>query len=211
MGYYTETINTYSNEYNVIREQNDIIEYIDGIRIVTKPAIVIINSENIKFNFDDYALYYYDKVLVSQSNDCFTTKDNKKIETEKSGLKSPYEKIKIKIDYGDGCKETLTKPLTHKKFILTGDDNWSNTEHFYNFNDEKYFNGIHYIIFTIKNLEGIKDKVIIPFTILNSIAANYNIKMDLVSANLTNDNNVSFVFNIPGDNQIVFASNKKKI
>lgn len=210
MGYYIEATNIYSNEYDVMRESDDTIEYIDGIRVVTKPAIVIINGEAIKFNFNNYTLYYYDKMLATESKDYLSTQDNKKIETEKSGVKSPYDKIKIKINYGDGDTETLIKPLTHKKYMLTGDDDWSSVEHFYNFNDEKYFNGIRYITFNIKNLEGLEDKIIIPFTILTSVAANYNIKMDLISANLTNDNNVSFVFNIVGDNQIVFATDKKK-
>lgn len=210
MGYYTEATNIYSNEYIVMRESDDTIEYIDGIRVVTKPAIVIINGEAIKFNFNNYTLYYYNKMLATESKDYLSTQDNKKIETEKSGVKSPYDKIKIKINYGDGATETLIKPLTHKKYMLTGDNDWSSVEHFYNFNDEKYFNGIQYIIFNIKNLEGLEDKIIIPFTILTSVAANYNIKMDLISANLTNDNDVSFVFNIVGDNQIVFATDKKK-
>lgn len=209
MGYYIESTNIYSDEYNIVREYNDVIEYIDGIRVVTKPAVVIINNENIKFNFDDYILYYYDKMLIAQNSKYLSTQDDKKIKVGNADFKSPYDKIKIKIDYGDGNKETLIKPLTHSKYILTGDNNWSNVTHFYSFNDKKYFEGTQYITFIIKNIEGIVDKVIIPFTILTSNAANYNIKMDLVSANLTNDNNVSFVFNILGDNQLVFATNKK--
>ena len=208
MGYYTEAANIYKNEYNVIKEEDDVIEYSDVMRIITKPAIVIINNENIQFNFDSYNLHYFDKKLATQKGEYLSSEDSRKIELEGSDIKSPYTKIKIKIDYGDGKKEILSKPLNYTNFSKLND--WACTEHFYNFNDKKYYEGTHYITFIIKNIEGLTDKIIIPFTVLNTQAVNYNVKMDLISANLTNDNNVSFVFNIVGDNQIVFASLKKK-
>lgn len=208
MGYYTEAANIYKDEYNVIREQTDDIKYSDGLRIVTKPAIVIIDNENIRFNFKDYDLCYFDKMLATQKDEYLGTENLYKIELENSAAKSPYSKIKIMIDYGDDKKETLFKPLNRTN---SNDlDDWAHVDHFYNFNDKKYYEGTHYITFIIKNIEGLTDKIIIPFTVLNTLAANYNVRMDLISANLTNDNNVAFVFNVVGDNQIVFASLKKK-
>ena len=211
MGYYIEGTDIYSDEYAVIRENTDIIEYDSKLRIITKPEIIIINNEKITFNFKNYKLSYYTMALASQEDKLFETEEKEKriIETENTETLSPYEKIKIKINFGDGVKQTLNKPLTHKNYILKKDEIWDSTEHFYSFEDEKYYNGQQNIIIEIKNIEGITDKIIIPFTVLNTTASEYNVKMDLISANLTNDNNVSFVFNILNDNQLVFATNKQ--
>lgn len=213
MGYYIEGTDIYSDEYAVIRENTDIIEYDSKLRIITKPEIIIINNEKITFNFENYKLSYYTMALASQVNKLFETEEKQKriIETENTETLSPYEKIKIKINFGDGVKQTLSKPLTYKNYILKKDEIWDSTEHFYSFEDEKYYNGQQNIIIEIKNIEGITDKIIIPFTVLNTVASEYNVKMDLISANLTNDNNVSFVFNILNDNQLVFASNKQNL
>ena len=208
MGYYTETDNVYSDTCNIFREDTDVVEYVDGTRIIHKPAIIIINNENIIFNFDNYNLYYSEMLLATEVPEYLRAEDLSKLEIEKSNKKSPYGKIKIEIDYGDGSNEVLNKPLIYK-FEETS-NTWSSTEHFYNFTDKKYFENINYITFIIKNIEGIKDKVIIPFTILTSAAVTYNVKMDLISANLTNDNNTSFVFNMVNNNQLVFAIDKKK-
>jgi hypothetical protein len=213
MGYYIEDTDIYSDEYMVIRESTDIIEYGSKLRIITKPEIIIINNEKITFNFENYKLSYYTMALASQVNKLFETEEKEKriIETENTETLSPYEKIKIKINFGDGLKQTLDKPLTHKNYILKKDEIWDSTEHFYSFEDEKYYNSKQHIIIEIKNIEGIMDKIIIPFTVLNTVASEYNVKMDLISANLTNDNNISFVFNILNDNQLVFASNKQNL
>lgn len=213
MGYYIEGTDIYSDEYMVIRESTDIIEYDSKLRIITKPEIIIINNEKITFNFENYKLSYYTMALASQVNKLFETEEKEKriIETENTEALSPYEKIKIKINFGDGLKQTLDKPLTYKNYILKKDEIWDSTEHFYSFEDEKYYNGKQHIVIEIKNIEGITDKIIIPFTVLNTVASEYNVKMDLVSANLTNDNDVSFVFNILNDNQLVFATNKQNL
>ena len=213
MGYYIEGTDIYSDEYAVIREITDIIEYDSKLRIITKPEIIIINNEKITFNFKNYKLSYYTMALASQEDKLFETEEKEKriIETENTETLSPYEKIKIKINFGDGVKQTLNKPLTHKNYILKKDEIWDSTEHFYSFEDEKYYNDKQHIVIEIKNIEGITDKIIIPFTVLNTVASEYNVKMDLISANLTNDNDVSFVFNILNDNQLVFASNKQNL
>ena len=208
MGYYTEADNVYSDTYNVVRKDTDIIEYVDNTRIIHKPSIIIINNENIIFNFNNYNLYYNEMLLATEALEYLRAENLSKLEIEKSNKKSPYGKIKIEIDYGDGNNETLNKPLTYKSEKMF--DAWTITEHFYNFTDKKYFENVNYITFIIKNIEGIKDKIIIPFIILNSDAINYNVKMDLISANLTNDNRTSFVFNIINDNQLIFATDKKK-
>lgn len=210
MGYYTETDNIYGEEYYIIRENEDKISYISKIRIVEKPQIVIINNEDITFNLKNYVLNYYESIISSQKEEGLKVeKSNEYIIVEKSEKPSPYEKIKIKIDFGDGHKANLVKPLTHKELILNGSSDWSIIKHHYSFNDKKYFEKINYIVIEVKNIEGLIDKIVIPFTILSSLAADYNLKMDLLSANLTNDNNISFVFNILNNNQIVFASNKE--
>jgi hypothetical protein len=210
MGYYKETDNVYADEYNVIRDNNEIISYSAGIRIITKPTIVLINNESLKFNFEKYILTYYTKALADENINIISNEiKNKAISVENAEKISPYDKIKIKIDFGDGNKEVLSKPLTHKEYILYGNDTWYSTTHFYSFNDKKYFENINYITAEIRNIEGIVDKVVIPFIVLNSSAADYNVKLDLISANLTNSNDISFVFNILNDNQIVFATNKE--
>lgn len=211
MGYYIEDTDIYSDEYMVIRESTDIIEYDSKLRIITKPEIIIINNEKITFNFENYKLSYYNAALTTQNGELLETLGEEKnvIKLENSESLSPYEKIKIKINFGDNNKEILSKSLTHKNYILKKNEKWDSVEHFYSFDDEEYYNGKQYIIIEIKNIEGITDKIIIPFTVLNTVASEYNVKMDLVSANLTNDNDVSFVFNILNDNQLVFASNKE--
>lgn len=210
MGYYKESDNVYAEEYNVIREVSDKISYISEIRVIEKPQIIIINNEDITFNLEKYVLTYYKSIISSQKEEGLKAENTDDyVIVEKSEKVSPYEKIKIKIDFGDGNKKTLIKPLTHKEFILNGTSNWASVKHHYSFNDKKYFDSIQYIIIEIKNIEGIVDKIIIPFTILSSLAADYDLKMDLLSANLTNDNNVSFIFNILNNNQIVFTTNKE--
>lgn len=211
MGYYIEGNDIYSNEYIVIRESTDIVEYDSKLRIIYKPEIIIINNEKITFNFENYKLSYYNAALTTQNGELLETLGEEKnvIKLENSESLSPYEKIKIKINFGDDNKKILSKSLTHKNYILKKNEKWDSIEHFYSFNDEKYYNGKQYIVIEIKNIEGITDKIIIPFTVLNTVASEYNVKMDLVSANLTNDNDVSFVFNILNDNQLVFATNKQ--
>lgn len=211
MGYYIEGNDIYSNEYIVIRESTDIVEYDSKLRIIYKPEIIIINNEKITFNFENYKLSYYNAALTTQNGELLETLGEEKnvIKLENSESLSPYEKIKIKINFGDDNKEILSKSLTHKNYILKKNEKWDSIEHFYSFNGEKYYNGKQYIVIEIKNIEGITDKIIIPFTVLNTVASEYNVKMDLVSANLTNDNDVSFVFNILNDNQLVFATNKQ--
>lgn len=211
MGYYIEGIGIYSDEYTVIRENTDNVEYDSKLRIITKPEIIIINNEKITFNFENYKLSYYTIGLKAQTDELFETEEDEKriIEVENAESLSPYEKIKIKINFGDGNNKTISKPLTHKNYILKKDTNWDSVEHFYSFEEEKYYNGQQYIIIVIKNIEGITDKIIIPFKVFNTAVSEYNIKMDLISANLTNDNNISFIFNVGNENQLVFASIKE--
>ena len=67
MGYYTETDNVYTEEYNVVRDNNESISYFSGVRVITKPAIILINNENLKFNFEKYILTYYTKALSDEN------------------------------------------------------------------------------------------------------------------------------------------------
>lgn len=209
MGYYVDKTNFYSEIYNVVREDNDIIDYSTNGRIITKNKIIIINNESITFNLEKYDLYYITKHIIKEEID-------KKISSEKinpfiieqSGKKSPYDKIKIKVDFGDGQHDLLVKPLSHKNFILGNKTSWCTIEHFYSFKEKEYFEKGGKIIFEIKNIEGLCDIIIIPFELINSSVNNYNAKLDLMSANLTNDNNISFVFNNVQDNQLIFASTK---
>ena len=186
MGYYVDKTNFYSEIYNVVREDNDIIDYSANGRIITKNKIIIINNELITFNLEKYDLYYI----------------------EQDEKKSPYGKIKIKVDFGDGQNNLSVKPLSHKNFILGNTTSWCTIEHFYSFKEKEYFEKEGKIIFEIKNIEGLCDTIIIPFELINSSVNSYNAKLDLMSANLTNDNNISFVFNNVQDNQLIFASIK---
>lgn len=143
--------------------------------ITEMPAIVITNNENITFDFSSY--------YIKNEDD----------------TKNPYEKIKIKIDYGDGNKETLIKPLTNKGKI------WDKIKHHYNFTDPEIFNNGGNIVIEIKNIEGITDKITIPFEILESTSTSYNVALELLNANLTNDSRISFILNNLQDNQIILA------
>lgn len=229
MGYYKESDNVYEEDYYVVNDSNDIISYVNGYRRILKNPIVIFNNENINFNFENYILYEYNYVISTENN----IKDNeKKVELEKNdGLlekegsikKSPYPQIKIKIEFGDDTSEILDKPLTYKN-----KETWNQVTHHYEFKDEKFFEetnekdsldkdieaifGKSYkskIIITINNVINIKDTIVIPFDIEKSSSSINGRKMDLISANLTNNNNISFTFNIVNDKQIVFATNKK--
>ena len=215
MGYYKETDNVYSQEYYVIQEETDKVSYPNNIRLIEKTPIVIINNESINFNLKNYILYNYD-YNISEENIIETEimeRDLIKEETTKTFIKpeianrqSNYSKIRIKIDFGDDSSIISNKPLTYK-----GKDSWDIINHHYSFSDKKFFekNFNGKIIITINNIENLKDIIIIPFKIEKLSAATRGIKMDLISANLTNDNNISFTFNILNDNQIVFATNKE--
>lgn len=136
------------------------------------PTIVIINNESIRFDFSDYK------------------------------MDSQYDKIKIKIDFGDGKKNLLIKPLNSRG------GTWDIIEHFYSIDDKETIETGNKITIEIKNIEGLTDNIVIPFEILKSESTSYNVALELLNANLTNDNKISFIFNNIQDNQVILASTK---
>jgi hypothetical protein len=219
MSYYIEGVNVYEEDYYVIRENSDIITYSDNVRYIRKTPIVIINNEDITFNFKNYILYNYDYSIIEELKRSETgiervfskeKSENTSIKTEKSSFESKYSKIKIKIDFGDNTNKTLIKSLTP-----SGKNSWDIITHHYNFTDKKYFDKeekyIGEIRISINNVENLKDIVIIPFTIGKASSTIEGLKMNLLSANLTNDNKISFTFNVLNDNQIVFANTKNSM
>ena len=229
MGYYKESNNVYEENYYVTNDNEDIVFYMDGHRQIIKSPIVIFNNENIKFNFQNYALRDYEYVISAE--DTLADK-NKKVQLEESkkllkqeGLarKCEHQQIRIKIEFGDDQTVILNKPLTYKEI-----EAWDKIDHHYEFKDKKFFedNGerdaidlqiesifgkryVGKIVITLNNILNTRDVVIIPFNIEKSSSSINGKKMELISANLTNDNNVAFTFNIVNDKQIVFASKKK--
>lgn len=229
MGYYKESKNVYEEDYYVVREDDDIISYVNNSRQILKTPIIIFNNESINFNFKNYRLFDYKWIIKEEENaneqgNLFISENNiELIETEGALKMSPFQQIKIKIDYGDNKSEILNKPLVYR-----GENQWDAISHHYEISDTHFFDEkepddidniiektfgkkyISKILITLSNILNLKDTIIIPFDIENLSSAANGIKMELLSANLTNDNNISFAFNIINDKQVVFASNKEK-
>lgn len=61
------------------------------------------------------------------------------------------------------------------------------------------------IIIKIYNLYGFEDVIKIPFTVFQTSSQHQGIELKLVTANISNDKRVSYIFNNITENQLILA------
>lgn len=154
-------------------------------------VISITNNEN--FDFD---LSSYTPTFNEEEQKIF---DNSQLFDNKS--QTIY---KIMIDFKDGSKQTISKPFKS----LTTNNDWLKFSHIFKFKDEKFFNAGFTDELEIKIYNLIKDEpelLKISFT----VETGGNAEIDLISANLTNDKKISYVFKTKDKNQIILGKYDK--
>ena len=106
--------------------------------------------------------------------------------------------LKIIIDWGDGNIETESS-------INAKYQEWSSISHLYSLHDENIKPSLKIEVFN-----SLKDcaTIIIPITIQYQSLLESGAKFVLVSANITNDNQVSYVFNNKADKSSFVISSK---
>lgn len=113
--------------------------------------------------------------------------------------------LRIDIDWGDGQKDTITP----KNYQSTAADyetemsEWFTKRHAYHFYEEVKKT---YLVITIYNT--LNDKAVItqPITLKYKSISEDNVRYELISANITNDNTVSYVINDATTKQMIVVN-----
>lgn len=143
--------------------------------IIKEDFIEIFNNEKMIFDFSN---------LVFKCSDLSVT---------------GVELNKIKIDWGDGNTNTLTKELKHKgNSINNKGQSWKRIEHIYNTDKRNIYltdevNALPKITIHLYNTYNDVVKIIIPFKLIYKTIYDLNCNFDIMSANVTNNNLTSFV------------------
>lgn len=143
--------------------------------IIKEDFIEIFNNEKMIFDFSN---------LVFKCSDLSVT---------------GVELNKIKIDWGDGNTNTLTKELKHKgNTINNKGQSWKRIEHVYNTDKRNIYltdevNALPKITIHLYNTYNDVVKIIIPFKLIYKTIYDLNCNFDIMSANVTNNNLTSFV------------------
>lgn len=186
MGFYL------GNTYQTAIDLSESEKYTKGIEIFNNETIdfsakdVIISSDIIFLGVENS-----EETLVQESYDT--------ILPEQSSFKVEDCLYKIKIDYGDGEKDTLIRP------IKNNDGSWLSFSHHYcfeNFSDNA-------IKITLYNFYGFAAEIEIPFKVKKTSLQSQGLELELVTVNLDNNKNVSYVFNEASNNQIILAKMRK--
>lgn len=200
MGYY------YKNNYETVLSVNN-AELTSKFELCNGETVEIVNNESIKFDFREFKQYSNVGLLLSENEKeiVFNTleaapiileKDDDAIVLEHNYFQSEDCLYKIIIDYKDGNKITLNKPLS-------GNDNsWMVTEHTFNFHQDIESDIIDIYLY---NLYGFQHHVILKFKTKRLSAQSKGIELHLVSANIDNNKNISYVFNNLNENQLILA------
>lgn len=109
--------------------------------------------------------------------------------------------IKIVIDWGDGNKTSLSPAVfTKQSTIGTSPDDWRKTSHTYHFKQE-----IDSTELVIKVYNTLNDLlvIIIPVDVQYKSILEYGTSFELISANITNENKVSYVINDAKEAQMI--------
>ena len=200
MGYY------YKNNYEtVLTVSNDTLT--SNFELCEGEVVEIVNNESIKFDFKNFKQYSNVGLILSEKEKeiVFNTlqeapilleKDSEPFVLEHSYFQSEDCLYKIIIDYKDGERVTLNKPLSKD------DNGWLEDEHTFNFDKEITEDVIDIYFY---NLYGFLHHVKLKFKTKNLSTYNKGIELSLVSANMDNDKNISYVFNNLNENQLILA------
>ena len=164
---------------------------------ITFDGDINIVSESFDTNFYKTALY--ENIIIVNNESLTFDLSAYQIQREGVTLSSP---IRIIVSFGDSITKKFVKPLKS-----TSDNNWNIISHKYNIIDPSYFTKNNEITITLINLEGYADILKLPFTLLQSSGASYGTDFELISANITNEKKISYVFNNKVNSQIIFVSN----
>lgn len=122
------------------------------------------------------------------------------------------EIIKIVIDWGDGKIDKLTRPFAKQKtsIEIREDQEWKIVQHLFNV-DKKYFytNDKHKITIDFYNTFGECKTYVIYYKMFYKSIYDIGSDFSLLSANLTNDNNVSYTLRQDNTDSVIVTSNKK--
>ena len=122
------------------------------------------------------------------------------------------EIIKIVIDWGDGKIDKLTRPFAKQKtsIVIREDQEWKIVQHLFNV-DKKYFytNDKHKITIDFYNTFGECKTYVIYYKMFYKSIYDIGSDFSLLSANLTNDNNVSYTLRQDNTDSVIVTSNKK--
>lgn len=122
------------------------------------------------------------------------------------------EIIKIVIHWGDGKIDKLTRPFAKQKtsIVIREDQEWKIVQHLFNV-DKKYFytNDKHKITIDFYNTFGECKTYVIYYKMFYKSIYDIGSDFSLLSANLTNDNNVSYTLRQDNTDSVIVTSNKK--
>lgn len=190
MGFYYN--NKYDNTIDLSKEN----EYKNGIEIVNNEEIIF-DATNIHQTHPENI----NLINLENSEDTIKKEDNlTPFELEQFSIPVEDCLYKIFIDYKDGYKDTLTRP------ILNNDNSWLKFSHTFNFPKGQVSDTIDIKLY---NLYDFYTEIKIPFTIKNASIQEQGIELELLFANLDNNKNISYVFNEKTSNQVFLAQMKK--
>ena len=169
-------------------------------------AIIVKNNESIIFDFDGYSLTRdKDYILEENPENILLLEDGSEFLMEYN--EDPYLKgiIKISIDFGDGTNIIQFKP------IKSSSSSWNKIEHRFAFKNESDFSTSEEksMKISVYSIDGKSNSFTIKYTVDKVSAAQYGLDLNLVNANITNDKNISYIFNDNNNKQIIIAENIK--
>jgi hypothetical protein len=197
MGYY------YNDKYSSILDFNNS----EDKDYLYQKGIILINNENTVFDFSNYTQNREMNAIIKENipnRNVFTEKETNLL-VENSGLAIKDCLFKIIIDYKDGTIESLNKPDNNST-------DWLKTTHKFSFTGDEYYNLSSdvstwpTIDISLYNLYGFKDEISIPFKLKKASFNQSNTKLNLISANIRNDNKIAYTFLDENTNQIILTT-----
>lgn len=125
--------------------------------------------------------------------------------TEKFTNPESVSLLRIDIEWGDGVKETIT-PKNYQSTSFEYEvemSNWYTKRHTYHFYEEVAKTDLYITVYNTLN-----DKVVIkqPINLKYKSISEENVRYELISANITNDNTVSYVINDANTKQMIVVN-----
>lgn len=181
MGFYHNNI--YQTTLKLVNDNLSIID--NQCYLLNGDSINIVNNEKMIFDFSDF----------------IQTIDNDASINENPNFKISDCLYKIYIDFKDGETVTLQKP------IRGNDKSWLLVEHLFTFKKILRDETIDIILY---NLYGFETKLKLKFNAKSVSIKNSGIELKLLNSNLSNDKNISYIFNNVTENQLILARNVLK-
>lgn len=195
MGFY------YQNIYNDTLKVYNQNSYNEGIEIV--------NNESVIIDLKDFSIVS-DKgyIAIESTGELMHDQNGENILIEDIFARVEESLYKIEIDYKDGTTDFASKPIN--KNI-----DWTTFKHTFNFKDNTFVgtNNNPYpgtIDITLFNLYGFEIEIKIPFCLKYESTQNQGIELKLVAANISNNGEISYIFNNTNKNQVFLARYSEK-